>query len=94
MAAQAPPADDDEEALVFNVEDVQKIVRDNIEMCLGGNTYSHSRSPQWISVITEKILARLAKLNKPFKYILRITITQKKRFRFTHSSSLLLGHSY
>lgn len=58
--------------LVFNVEDVQKIVRDNIELCLGGNAYSHSRCPHWISIITDKTLARLNKLNKPFKYIGKI----------------------
>ncbi|XP_073959393.1 dynein light chain Tctex-type 1-like [Choristoneura fumiferana] len=73
----AAPADDDEEDLVFNVEEVQTIIRDNIELCLGGNTYSHTRAPQWISIITDKTMARLTKLNKPFKYILRITITQK-----------------
>ncbi|KAJ8709135.1 hypothetical protein PYW07_008961 [Mythimna separata] len=77
MATPAAPADDDDDDIVFNVEEVQKIVRDNIEMCLGGNTYSHSRAPQWISIITDKTLTRLNKMNKPFKYILRITITQK-----------------
>ena len=51
------------------MEEVQKIVRDNIEFCLGGNTYSHSRTPQWVTVITEKTLAMLNKLNKPYKYI-------------------------
>lgn len=55
--------------LVFNVEEVQKIIRDTIEMCLGGNTYSHSRTPHWIGLITDKTLARINKLNKPFKYI-------------------------
>ncbi|XP_049884516.1 dynein light chain Tctex-type 1-like [Pectinophora gossypiella] len=74
---QQPTQEDEEEELVFNIEDVQKIVRDTIELCLGGNTYSHSRTPQWISLITDKTLTRLNKLNKPFKYILRITITQK-----------------
>ncbi|CAG9568046.1 unnamed protein product [Danaus chrysippus] len=69
--------EDDEEDIAFNVEEVQKIVRDNIEFCLGGNIYSHSRCPQWFTIITEKTLARLNKLNKPFKYILRMTITQK-----------------
>ncbi|CAH0596291.1 unnamed protein product [Chrysodeixis includens] len=69
--------EEDEEDLVFNVEDIQKIVRDNIEFCLGGNSYSHSRCPHWISLITDKTLARLNKLNKPFKYIVRITLTQK-----------------
>ncbi|XP_053615480.1 dynein light chain Tctex-type 1-like [Plodia interpunctella] len=73
----AQPADDDEEDLVFNVEDIQKIIRDNIELCLGGNTYSHSRTPQWIAIITDKTMSRIHKLNKPFKYILRIIITQK-----------------
>ncbi|XP_041982994.1 dynein light chain Tctex-type 1-like [Aricia agestis] len=68
---------DQDEENAFDVEEVQKIVRDNIELCLGGNIYSHSRSPQWISNITEKTITRLNKLNKPFKYILRVTITQK-----------------
>lgn len=61
--------------LTFNVEEVQNIVRDNIEFCLGGNIYSHSRTPQWITVITEKTLSRLNKLNKPFKYISKIFFT-------------------
>ncbi|XP_061728865.1 dynein light chain Tctex-type 1-like [Cydia pomonella] len=73
----AAPQDDDEEDLVFNVEEVQKIIRDTIELILGGNVYSHSRTPQWIGLITDKTMARIAKLNKPFKYIYRITITQK-----------------
>lgn len=59
----------DVQDLVFNVEEVQTIIRDNIELCLGGNTYSHTRAPQWISIITDKTMARLTKLNKPFKYI-------------------------
>ncbi|KOB72607.1 putative cytoplasmic dynein light chain [Operophtera brumata] len=50
-------------------DEEEKIIRDNIELCLGGNTYSHTRAPVWITVITEKTLARLNKLNKPFKYI-------------------------
>lgn len=54
------------------MEEVQKIVRDNIELCLGGNAYSHSRTPQWIQIITDKTLARLSKMNKPFKYIRKL----------------------
>ncbi|KAJ2954824.1 hypothetical protein O0L34_g3136 [Tuta absoluta] len=73
----APPAEDDEEALLFNVEEIQKIIRDNIELVLGGNAYSYSRSTQWITLINDKTLSRINKLNKPFKYILRITLTQK-----------------
>ncbi|CAG9112690.1 hypothetical protein JYU34_005108 [Plutella xylostella] len=73
MAAEA----DEDDELTFNVEEVQKVVRDNIELVLGGNAYSHSRSPQWIALITDKTLARINKMQKPFKYIVRITITQK-----------------
>ncbi|KAF9813863.1 hypothetical protein SFRURICE_008018 [Spodoptera frugiperda] len=76
-AAAGGQAEDDDDNVVFNVEEIQKIVRDNVELCLGGNTFSFTRSAQWISIITDKTLARLNKLNKPFKYIVRITITQK-----------------
>uniref|UniRef100_A0A8C4RDT5 Dynein light chain Tctex-type 1 n=1 Tax=Eptatretus burgeri TaxID=7764 RepID=A0A8C4RDT5_EPTBU len=48
-----------------------------VEAAIGGMSYQHSKVNQWSSNIVDQCLNHLAKLNKPFKYIVTCTIVQK-----------------
>lgn len=61
----------------FVVDDVSKIIKESIEVSIGGNTYSHQKVNNWTSSVVENVLGALCKLNKPYKYIVTCTIMQK-----------------
>ncbi|XP_075871394.1 peroxisomal biogenesis factor 7 isoform X12 [Nelusetta ayraudi] len=66
---------DDETA--FIIEEVTKIIKKCVEGTIGGTEYQHSRVNQWSNKVIEQVLNQLARLGKPFKYIVSCTITQK-----------------
>lgn len=51
------------------VDDVSKIIKETIEVSIGGNTYQHNKVHQWTSNVVEGCLGNLTKLQKPYKYI-------------------------
>lgn len=51
------------------VDDVSKIIKEAIEVSIGGNTYQHNKVNQWASNVVEGCLGNLTKLQKPYKYI-------------------------
>lgn len=51
------------------VDDVSKIIKEAIEVSIGGNAYQHSKVNQWTSNVVEACLGNLTKLQKPYKYI-------------------------
>jgi len=61
----------------FVVDDVSKIIKEAIEVSIGGNTYSHSKVNQWTSNVVESCLGKLVALQKAYKYIVTCTIMQK-----------------
>lgn len=66
-----------QEETQFVVDDVSKIIKEAIEVSIGGNTYQHNKVNQWTSNVVEGCLGNLTKLQKPYKYIVTCTIMQK-----------------
>ncbi|KAG5307974.1 Dynein light chain Tctex-type 1 [Trachymyrmex zeteki] len=68
---------DAQEELQFVVDDVSTIIKEAIEVSIGGNTYQHNKVNQWTSNVVEACLGNLTKLQKAYKYIVTCTIMQK-----------------
>ncbi|CAG0887001.1 unnamed protein product [Cyprideis torosa] len=66
-----------DEAPTFNMEEIKTIILDAVENTLGQNSYNAGKMQQWTNSVTEKVLQQLAKLQKPFKYVVTCVIIQK-----------------
>ncbi|CAD6227719.1 GSCOCG00006173001-RA-CDS [Cotesia congregata] len=69
--------DDMQEEPQFVVDDVSKIIKEAIEVAIGGDAYHQNKVAQWTSHVVESCLGSLTKLQKPYKYIVTCTIMQK-----------------
>ncbi|KAG8466672.1 hypothetical protein KFE25_008051 [Diacronema lutheri] len=70
-------AEDDEEAHVFVGDEVMLIIEKVCKACLAEQGFSHGKIGQWTATIVENCLKELSALNKPFKYVVTTTLTQK-----------------
>ena len=61
----------------FVTEQVQEIVKHAISGTLGQSVYSKKMVSGWCGGIADGCLKELAKLNKPFKYVVSVVIMQK-----------------
>ncbi|KAL0279513.1 UNVERIFIED_CONTAM: hypothetical protein PYX00_001053 [Menopon gallinae] len=61
----------------FLPEEVSEMATSIIEKVLGENTYSEFRVSHWTTTIIERILTELAKLKRPFKYVVMCSLQQK-----------------
>mmetsp|Transcript_90759 Transcript_90759/g.270919 ORF Transcript_90759/g.270919 Transcript_90759/m.270919 type:complete len:111 (+) Transcript_90759:121-453(+) len=61
----------------FVGEQVNEIMKTAITKALGNAQYSKDRVNTWCSTIIDDCLKELAKLNKPFKYVVTCIIQQK-----------------
>nr|XP_033791426.1 dynein light chain Tctex-type 1-like isoform X2 [Geotrypetes seraphini] len=61
----------------FIVDEVSLIIKEAIENTVGGSAYQQNRVNRWSISIVEATLSHLAKLEKPFKYIVNCVIMQK-----------------
>eukprot|EP00440_Ansanella_granifera_P020226 gb/GFBE01021972.1/.p1 GENE.gb/GFBE01021972.1/~~gb/GFBE01021972.1/.p1 ORF type:complete len:114 (+),score=26.74 gb/GFBE01021972.1/:1-342(+) len=68
---------DDEGENEFLVEQVNEIVKTAITKTLGSSQYNKERVSVWTGQIIDECLKELAKLNKPFKYVVTCIIMQK-----------------
>lgn len=61
----------------FNSEQVQKIAQQAVELVVGSDNivYQKDKVNQWCQQIIEGCIKELAKLQKPFKYIVTCIIT-------------------
>ncbi|KAM9840756.1 dynein light chain Tctex-type 1 [Aulostomus maculatus] len=66
-----------EEETVFDVDEVSKIIKEAVDVAIGGNVYKQSRVNQWTTSVVEQCLSQLSKLGKPFKYIVTCIIMQQ-----------------
>eukprot|EP00029_Vermamoeba_vermiformis_P000302 TRINITY_DN10336_c0_g1_i1.p1 TRINITY_DN10336_c0_g1~~TRINITY_DN10336_c0_g1_i1.p1 ORF type:complete len:115 (+),score=14.52 TRINITY_DN10336_c0_g1_i1:7-351(+) len=64
--------------LKFSLEEVNKIVKENVESVLVNQTYHPGKTTEWIDEINNKILQRLAEQQKSFKYVVNSVLMQKK----------------
>ncbi|KAK7605370.1 hypothetical protein V9T40_007228 [Parthenolecanium corni] len=69
--------DEGDEQNLFVVDEVSSIIKQAIEDTIGGNTYQQNKVNMWTTQVVDTVLQSLAKLNKPFKYIVTSTIMQK-----------------
>lgn len=53
----------------FVVDDVSKLIKEAIEITIGGNAYQHDKVNNWTGTVVENCLGNLTKLQKPYKYI-------------------------
>mmetsp|Transcript_31261 Transcript_31261/g.85884 ORF Transcript_31261/g.85884 Transcript_31261/m.85884 type:complete len:111 (-) Transcript_31261:76-408(-) len=68
---------DDEGKNEFVSEDVNELVKDSITKILTNCSYTESRVNTWCNLIIDDCLKGLAKLDKPFKYVVTCIIMQK-----------------
>ncbi|KAJ3211531.1 Dynein light chain Tctex-type [Clydaea vesicula] len=65
------------EEKAFVVDEVNNIIKESIENTVQNAAYHHNKVAQWNSNVLEQTLKKLTGLNKPFKYIVTVTIMQK-----------------
>ncbi|XP_044731451.1 dynein light chain Tctex-type 1-like [Chrysoperla carnea] len=66
-----------EDADVFVIEDITKIIKEAIEASIGGAVYSHEKVNFWGNQIADYCLSQLSNLRKNFKYVVTCSIMQK-----------------
>jgi len=65
------------EETAFISEDVLAMIKESTEQVLSNATYTHTKVPNWTSMVIENTLKRLKEVNKPFKYIVTAVIMQR-----------------
>ena len=67
----------EDEELMFDSITVEKMITDAVSNALGEKLYDRNQVTHWINKIAESILHQLTAMNKPFKYIVTVAISQK-----------------
>ena len=69
---------------------MSNIIKESIENTIGGNGYAHAKVSQWTNAVVESCLASLTKLQKPFKYIGKLSkkLMEKSRRDFLYFFSV------
>mmetsp|Transcript_35364 Transcript_35364/g.57296 ORF Transcript_35364/g.57296 Transcript_35364/m.57296 type:complete len:111 (+) Transcript_35364:132-464(+) len=61
----------------FDYDQTNKIIEDELKDLLGNEIYEAKSVHMWSSQIVERVLKKLHKQNKPFKYVVTCIIMQK-----------------
>lgn len=61
----------------FVTDEVNKVIRESIDIVIGNNAYQVDQVNKWSTAVSETVLTALSKLNKPFKYVVTCSIMQK-----------------
>ena len=61
----------------FLVDEVSSVIKEAIATTIGGSSYMQAKVNHWTNGVVESCVASLAKLQKPFKYIVTCVIMQK-----------------
>ncbi|KPP63892.1 dynein light chain Tctex-type 1-like, partial [Scleropages formosus] len=61
----------------FVVEDISNIIKEAVDTTIGSSPFQTARVNAWTSAVVETCLSQLAKLGKPFKYIVTCIVMQK-----------------
>ncbi|CAF2521947.1 unnamed protein product [Rotaria sp. Silwood2] len=69
--------------------EVSNIIENSIKATLGSQSYQKTKVNTWSAHIVEAILSSLARLNKPFKYIVFCVIMEKNGAGLHTASSCL-----
>ncbi|XP_018409017.1 PREDICTED: dynein light chain Tctex-type 3 [Nanorana parkeri] len=62
----------------FSADEASSIVKECLDVILGGVDYDEGRVNEWMSAVVEQSLTHLVKLEKTFKYIVTCTVMQKR----------------
>lgn len=62
----------------FSGDEASSIVKECVDVILGGVDYDESRVNEWMSAVVEQSLTHLVKMEKAFKYIVTCTVMQKR----------------
>ncbi|XP_073472450.1 dynein light chain Tctex-type 3 [Aquarana catesbeiana] len=62
----------------FSADEASSIVKECVEVILGGVDYDEGRVNEWMSAVVEQSLTHLVKLEKTYKYIVTCTVMQKR----------------
>ena len=71
------PDDLDETRPRFVDEEAAAIVKEAMRVTLENRHFQEKKLKEWMSEVTERTLSELARLAKPFKYVVTCLITQK-----------------
>ena len=61
----------------FVVDEVAAVIKEAMEITLGGKAYSQEKVGHWTNSVIDSSLVFLTQLKKPFKYIVTCVIMQK-----------------
>ncbi|KAM8976046.1 dynein light chain Tctex-type 3 [Pelodytes ibericus] len=64
--------------VTFNGDEASNIVKECVDVILGGVDYDESRVNEWMSAVVEQSLTHLVKLGKAYKYIVSCIVMQKR----------------
>ncbi|NP_001088001.1 dynein light chain Tctex-type 3 L homeolog [Xenopus laevis] len=62
----------------FNGDEASIVVKECVDVILGGVDYDENRINEWMSAVVEQSLTHLVKMGKAFKYIVSCTVMQKR----------------
>lgn len=79
--------------MLFNFDEINTVIKDSLDSVLLNCQYNDRRVPQWTSSCIEQCMARLAALQKPYKYIVTCMIMQKNGAGM-HTASSCYWDSY
>ncbi|XP_049942600.1 dynein light chain Tctex-type 1-like [Schistocerca serialis cubense] len=65
-----------EEETEFVVEEVTTLVKECVEKIVGRETFQRQKCELYVHRIAEACISALARLNKPFKYIVTVEVAQ------------------
>ncbi|KAM4698910.1 dynein light chain Tctex-type 3 [Discoglossus pictus] len=63
---------------LFNADEASGIIKECLDVILGGVDYDESRVNEWMSSVVEQSLTHLVKMGKAYKYIVTCTVMQKR----------------
>ncbi|KAM4796505.1 dynein light chain Tctex-type 3 [Rhinophrynus dorsalis] len=62
----------------FNGDEASSIVKECVDVILGGVDYDESKVNEWMAAVVEQSLTHLVKMGKAYKYIVSCTVMQKR----------------
>nr|CAH8822992.1 unnamed protein product [Trichobilharzia regenti] len=66
-----------EQQAAFNSIEACALVKEIITSVIGNAEYTSNMVKKWTGIITEQSIAQLARLNRPFKYMVSCVLMQK-----------------
>ncbi|KAL4624190.1 dynein light chain Tctex-type 1-like [Arapaima gigas] len=81
------------EETAFVVEDISSIIKEAADSTIGNSHFQLARVRPWTAAVVETCLSQLAKLGKPFKYVVTCIIMQKNGAGLHAASSCFWDNS-